>query len=328
MLAPKLRPGHGVRILAPSCTLPSLPWVTDAFLEQAKDFFRSRGMTVTEGKHLREGDAFGSTTVEARLEDLHAAFADDAVHAIITIRGGWLANSLLARLDYDLIKAHPKVLCGYSDITALQNAIFAKTGLVTYSGPNFLAFGIGDQLHYTFEAFEQCVLHDDPFIAEPSREWTDEFWSPDHQTLAFEHNEGPWILREGESEGRLLGGNLCTLNLLQGSEYMPDLRESVLFLEDDHESLAHTFDRNLQSLLHLPSARGIRGLVIGRFEKSSGVTRALLEQIIASKPELAGLPVIANADFGHTRPMITFPIGGRTRILANNGEATIQILEH
>ncbi len=328
MIPPKLKPGDGIRVLAPSCTLHTLPWVTETFLERAKDFFRSRGMTVTEGAHLREIDALGSTTVAARVEDLHAAFADPSVHGIIAIRGGWLANGLLGHLDYDLIRAHPKILCGFSDITVLQNAIWAKTGLVTYSGPNFTTFGIGDQMQDVYDAFELCVLREGPFVVEPSAAWSNEFYSPDHETLAFEPNAGPYVIHDGEAGGRLLGGNLCTLNLLQGTEFMPDLSGSVLFLEDDHESVPHTFDRNLQSLLHQPSARGIRGLVIGRFEHASGMTPDLLRQIITTKPELRGLPVIADADFGHTRPLITFPIGGTVRIAAHGDTTSIEILDH
>ncbi len=327
MFPRKLRPGDDVRIIAPSCTLPSLPWVTDTFLDRAKEFFRSRGMTVSESAHLREVDAFGSTTVEGRVEDLHAAFDDPSVAAMITIRGGFSSNQLLAHLDWDLIRKHPKILCGFSDITALSNAIWAKTGLVSYSGPNFYHFGFGEQMSYTYESFRRCLLEDGPYAIEPSSAWTDDRYSPEREALTFERNDGPWLLQPGEAEGTLLGGNLCTLNLLQGTEFFPDIRESVLFLEDDYESTVVAFDRNLQSLLHLPEAK-IRGLVIGRFQKKTAMTRALLEGIIAAKPELRGVPVIANVDFGHTHPMITYPIGGRVKLFCSADRHNIEILSH
>jgi muramoyltetrapeptide carboxypeptidase LdcA involved in peptidoglycan recycling len=110
---------------------------------------------------------------------------------------------------------------------------------------------------------------------------------------------------------------------------MPDLEGSILFLEDDaEESRAVSFDRNLQSLLHQPGFKGVRGIVIGRFLKSSDIDRAILTHIIATKPQLKGIPVIANVDFGHTLPMITFPIGGTVRISAKGERAEIIIVKH
>ena len=328
MFPPKLKPGSGIRIIAPSNTLPSSPWMTEELLNAAKNFFTQRGMTVTEGKHIREMDALESTSIQARIEDLHDAFADPTVHAMIAIRGGWLANQLLRHIDYDLIRKHPKIICGFSDITVLTNAIYAKTGLVTYSGPNFNQFCFGEAVRYTYDAFEACLLRDGPYRIEPSQKWSDERFDPKRPDWPFVANDGHWVIQEGKAEGRIIGGNLCTLNLLQGTEYMPDLRGAILFLEDDYESLARTFDRNLQSFLHLPAAREIRGLVIGRFQHASKVSRELLMQIIDTKRELRGLPVIANVDFGHTHPIATFPIGGTAKISATGNRTTIEVLGH
>jgi muramoyltetrapeptide carboxypeptidase LdcA involved in peptidoglycan recycling len=125
-----------------------------------------------------------------------------------------------------------------------------------------------------------------------------------------------------------VGANLCTLNLLQGTLFMPSLKDSILFIEDDHESKSHHFDRDLQSLIHLPGFVGVKGILIGRFQRESGMTRELLTQIVRSKPQLAHLPLVANVDFGHTYPMITFPIGGTARFLAKDGKADISILKH
>ncbi len=328
MFPPKLKPGSGIRIIAPSCTMPSSPWMTDALLGKAKSFFTERGMTVTEGKHIREMDALESTNIHARIEDLHDAFADPAVHAIIPVRGGWNANQLLRHIEYDLIRKNPKILCGFSDITALSNAIYAKTGLVTYSGPNFNQFCFGEKVAYTYRSFEACLLRDGPYRIEPSEQWTDERFDPAKPQWNFHTNDGHWVLQDGRAEGRIIGGNLCTLNLLHGTEYMPDIRGAILFLEDDYESPARTFDRNLQSLIHQPHFRDVKGLVIGRFQKASQVTRDLLIQIIDTKRELRGLPVIANADFGHTHPISTFPVGGTAKIEASGNRSVIEILGH
>jgi muramoyltetrapeptide carboxypeptidase len=328
MLPPKLQRGNGIRVIAPSCSLSSITWLTEEFLRRADERMEDWGLQVSYGAHVREMDTLETSAVESRLADLHDAFRDPTVHAVITIRGGWNVNQLLARIDYDLIRNNPKILCGFSDITALGNAIYAKTGLVTYSGPNYYTFALGGQMQYTYAAFERCLFRDAPFAVQPSAHWTEERFGPGHEDLTFTPNPGPWVLQEGKAEGLLLGGNICTLNLLQGTPYMPDIRGSVLFLEDDAESPPRTVDRNLQSLLHQPDFGGVRGIVFGRFQTASGMTRELLEHIVGSKPELRGLPIIAEADFGHTHPLCTFPIGGRVRIAARGGAASIDILEH
>jgi muramoyltetrapeptide carboxypeptidase LdcA involved in peptidoglycan recycling len=101
------------------------------------------------------------------------------------------------------------------------------------------------------------------------------------------------------------------LNLLQGTPFMPSLAGSLLMIEDDFESTPANFARDLTSLLQVPDATGVQGVVVGRFQRASGMTRALLEQIVRNQPALVGVPVLANADFGHTSPMATLPIGGR-----------------
>ena len=334
MIPPKLKAGDGVRIIAPSCTLASLAWMTDAYLDRAKQFFLDRGMTVSEGEYVREKDDFDSTSIEHRISDLHDAFLDPSVQLIATIRGGWNCNQLLRYLDYDLIRKHPKILCGFSDITALGNAIFAKTGLVTYSGPNLCHFSFGPQLQYSFDSYKRCLMQEIPFDIHPSKEWTDDRFTSEHELLVFEPNEGYWTLQEGEARGTLIGGNLCTLILLQGTEYMPSLKESILFLEDDYETHPRTFDRQLQSIIHQPDFGGVKGIVFGRFQKYAAnkdmqpMDRILLTQIVASKQELKKMPIIANVDFGHTHPIITFPIGGKVRMIATHEKSTITIEEH
>lgn len=129
------------------------------------------------------------------------------------------------------------------------------------------------------------------------------------------------------ASGRIVGGNLCTLNLLQGTANMPSLAGALLFLEDDFESHPATFARDLASLLQMPGAEGIRGLAIGRFQQASRMSRDLLALIVAKQPALAGLPVLANADFGHTSPMLTFPIGGEAEVSVG-GSSALRITRH
>jgi muramoyltetrapeptide carboxypeptidase len=327
-LPPRLRSGDTLRVVAPARSLAIIPPAQRAIADAR---LASIGLRVTFGAHVEECDAFRSSSVAARVADLHAAFADPDARGVITVIGGFNSNQLLAHLDYDLIAAHPKVLCGYSDITALGNAIYAKTGLVTYSGPHYSSFAMRRHFEYTEANFVRCLFDSAPFDLAPSDAWSDDAWFLDQDNRTTVPNGGPVVLSEGAAEGALLGGNLCTFNLLHGTEFMPPLDDAILFVEDDEAPGAFadvTFDRDLQSVLHLPAFRGVRGLLIGRFQKRSEMTVDKLRAIVASKPELAGLPVVCDVDFGHTTPFATLPIGGTARLEARGTSVTLRVLAH
>lgn len=321
----KLKKGDEIRIIAPS---RSMAIISEECRKTANDRLEKQGFKLSFGKFVEEKDEFASSNVKSRLEDLHDAFSDQKVKAILTVVGGFNSNQLLGFTDWQLIRNNPKIFCGFSDITALNNAIFAKTGLVNYSGPHYSSFGQRLYFDYTLDYFEKCLLNDLPFVIEPSNKWSDDAWYMDQDNRKLINNDGYWIFNEGETLGTILGANLCTFNLLQGTEFMPDLAESILFLEDDEESNSHHFDRDLQSLIHLPGFNKVRGLVIGRFQKASEMTKNLLYKIIKSKNELNGIPVVANVDFGHTDPKITFPIGGQVSLEINGKECNINITKH
>lgn len=319
---PKLRRGDTVRVVAPSRSRGLVLEHDHTALIDKR--FADIGLTLTYGRHVDERDDFDSSSVTSRIEDLHDAFADPGVAAILTVIGGFNSNELLPHLDWELIGANPKILCGYSDITALQNAILAKTGLVTYSGPHWSSFGMRDHFEQTQQWFLDALFGTAPVELQPAPTWTDDLWFVDQDHREPLPGEGWWPLQAGSAEGRIVGGNLCTLNLLQGTRFMPSLDGALVALEDDLTSNPVTFARNLTSLLQLPGASDIRGLVIGRFQRESRMTRRLLEQIVANQPVLSGLPVLANADFGHTYPLASIPIGGMAALtVADNSSLTI-----
>jgi muramoyltetrapeptide carboxypeptidase LdcA involved in peptidoglycan recycling len=323
----KLKSGDEVKIVSPS---RSLALLSNETVEIANKRFTELGLKISFGKNVKESDEFASSSIESRVNDLHEAFLDKNVKAIITVIGGFNCNQLLTYLDWDLIKSNPKIFCGYSDITALNNAIFAKTGLVSYSGPHYSSFGQELYFDYTLEYFKKCLFFDKNFEIEPSNQWSDDKWYKDQKQRDLIKNNGFLIINEGKASGTILGANLCTFNLLQGTEYFPKfLDDTVLFLEDDSESLPHTFDRDLQSLIHQPDFKNVKGIVIGRFQKASQMSDDLLIKIIKTKKELNNLPVIANVDFGHTDPKITSPVGGMVEIdLNKNKKIKIEILKH
>ncbi|MFJ7830239.1 S66 peptidase family protein [Peribacillus sp. NPDC097284] len=319
----RLKSGDEIRVIAPS---RSLAIVKGEQRRLAEERLVGLGFKVTYGKTALVHDDFFSNSIEDRVEDLHDAFRNPSVKAILAGVGGYNANQLLQYIDYDLIKKNPKVLMGYSDITAIGLAIYQKTGLTTYSGPDFSTFGMKTGLDYTMDYFKKAVLMDDGFDLEQSETWSDDSWHLEQEDRSFHPNSGYMVIQEGEAAGTILGGNLCTINLLQGTEYMPSLRDRILFIEDDEESHPFSFDRDLQSLLQLPDADGIKGVIIGRFQKDSGMTPYALQQIIATKRELNGIPVIANANFGHVHPFATIPMGEIVKMTVRNGNAKVTIL--
>jgi muramoyltetrapeptide carboxypeptidase len=324
MYPDKLKNGDETRIIAP---VRSLAIISADSRSIADKRFADLNLKITFGKHVEEIDEFASTSIESRIEDLHAAFADKKVKAILTVIGGFNSNQLLNFIDWDLIRNNPKIFCGFSDVTALNNSVYAKTGLVNYSGPHYSTFGQELYFDYTLDYFIKALFADEPFDLKPSDLWSDDPWYKNQTDRHLIGNDGWLVIHDGHAEGTIIGGNLCTLNLLQGTDYFPILENSVLFIEDDEESQPHHFDRDLQSIIHLPGFNGVRGLVIGRFQKASNMDYQKLLKIIETKVELCKLPVIANVDFGHTDPKITLPIGGKVEI--NSGKKTsIKILRH
>lgn len=311
MIPPKLKAGAHVRVIAPS---RSLKIISDDCRKIAQERLAGMGLSVSFGRHADEMDEFASSAVEARVEDLHEAFADPAVDAVLTAIGGFNVTELLSRIDYRLIADNPKILCGFSDITALANAIYARTGLVTYSGPHFSSFGMQKGLDYTIEYFKKCLFQNQPFALAPASEWADDPWFIDQEKRNFVKNDGYWQIVPGKAEGRLIGGNLGLLDELKGTPYFPDIKDSILFLEHCAEHEVWTFNRNLTALCLHPDFVTVKAVVFGRFEPENKMNRTLLERILKSKKELAGKPVLANVDFGHTTPIITFPVGGYCRI--------------
>lgn len=325
MIPARLKPGDEVRVVAPATSLGFIPGDQR---ETARERLRALGLRVSYSRNAELRDRFESSPVEARVSDLHEAFADPSVGGILTVLGGYNSNQLLGRLDYDLVRANPKVLCGYSDITALASAIHARTGLVTYYGPHFSTFAMRRGLDYTLEHFGRCLMQEGSFDVPPADHWSDDAWYVEGEARNFLPSSGYEVINEGEAEGKLLGGHLGTLLLLCGTAYMPDLGGAILLLECDFETKPEHLDRELQSLVHQPGFEGVRGIVFGRFQRASNVDLETLSIIVGNKPELDRIPIVADASFGHTTPQFTFPIGGSGELRAAVGDTRLSITTH
>src|SRR3989344_7509136 len=173
MIPPKLKIGDEIRIISPAS---SMAIIFPKQREITKRRLGELGFKVTFSKNIEERDEFDSSLIKSRVDDIHEAFLDKNVKGILTTIGGFNSNQLLKYLNYKIIKSNPKMLCGYSDITALQNAIYKKTCLVTYSGPHFSTFGMLKSIDYTLEYFKKCLIEERPFEIRQSKTWSDDEW--------------------------------------------------------------------------------------------------------------------------------------------------------
>lgn len=318
-----LHEGDLIRVIAPAYSLGIISGeIKNIATTRLQESF---GLEVSFGENAMQLDDADSSPAEARVDDLHQAFLDQRVKAVFSAIGGYNSNQLLAHIDWEIIRDNPKVFCGFSDMTTLGNAIVQKAGLVTYSGPHYSSFGQRKFDTYTANYMKKALFGDKAFDVTPSTEWTDDTWYLDQDARHPHPNDGHWVIQSGDTRGLIVGGNLSTYNLLQGSEYFPTFHRPITFIEDTALSDVGTFDRDLQSLLH---AQEIGGLVIGRFQAASTIDHKAITQIITTKPELREVPVVANVNFGHTMPIVTIPLGGVAELHITEDNADVRILNN
>jgi len=318
----RLVEGDEVRIIAPSDNLLGIGQETR---EYACQHFKDIGLHPDYSVHVEGRPGSRTSPIQDRIIDLHDAFADDSVAAVFTATGGLHSNQLLGSIDWNLIKGNPKVFCGFSDATVLLNAVFAKTGLVTYHGPHYSSLGQKLIDPYTLSSLKDALFNRGGYKVMTSDKWSDDVWWNNQNSRELHEGAGNWVIQEGSAEGTIIGGNLTSFLLLQGTQYMPRVDRPILFLEDISRMSGGFFHRNLQAIAY-GNQKGIAGLAIGRFSSAATQTEETIGEIVSSIPELAGIPVIANVDFGHTEPRATFPIGGLVTIEATkSGDSTIYI---
>lgn len=327
IIPPKLSSGDTIRVIAPS---RSMSVISVNIIEHAQRCLSEvLGLKVTFGKRINEVHYNKSWPLSARIEDIHAAFRDTSVKAVLTAIGWYSSNNLLPHLDYDLIANNPKIFCGYSDITALGNAITSKTGLITYNWPHFSSFAMQKGNEYTIEYFKKCLFADTPFslAASPFRNNDKRYEDQDNRT--FIPNPGFISLISGKARGRLVWGNLNTFNLLQWSDYFPKIESDVILLLEDvgFSSSYEEIDRNLDSLLQASHGQSIAWIIVWRFPQEDFDVQ-LLKEILLSKYNLQWIPIIYNADFGHTFPICTLPIWWQAYMHSDPKGSTINIFEH
>jgi muramoyltetrapeptide carboxypeptidase len=309
----RLAPGDTVALVSPAnATFNTVD------LEIARESLTALGFKVRLSQHMMERHGYLAGEDKARAEDINRAFADTSVAAVHAIRGGWGSARLLPYLDYESIRRNPKVLIGYSDITALHLAIHAKTGLITFHGP----IGLGRWDPYSLDYYKRVLFNGEPVTYSNKQGISAErnaLTQVEFRTLA---------ITPGKARGRLLGGNLTVLTTILGSPYLPDWEDAILFCEDVQEDL-YRVDRMLTQLKLAGVLGKIKGFVFGGCSEcgpGNGNYGALtLEEIFADHIKPLGVPAWQGAMIGHAQPQWTVPEGAQVEIDA--AAATIRLLE-
>jgi muramoyltetrapeptide carboxypeptidase len=281
----------------------------DVWLEQ----IRALGFSVKAGQHLYDRHGFYAGYDGDRAADLNHMFADEEVDGIVCLRSGHGSARTLPYLDYELIRHNPKVIAGYSDLTALLNAIHGRTGLITFHGP---------------EAEDEIVLR--PYALTEFRKVVMTGQTPvtigdlsTHQA-ATEQSEGTSLLMKyvtGKARGRLVGGNLNILVSLLGTPYEPDFHGKLLFLETYGQD-TYALDRHLSHLWLAGCFQQVTGVIFGQFEACEEIGFTLHE-ILAERVRSLKIPSLYGLRFGHLEEFTTIPIGCEAELDVEAGTLTL-----
>jgi muramoyltetrapeptide carboxypeptidase len=308
----RLSPGDVVGLVAPAnATFESVD------LQVAIESLRAIGLEARVGSHLRDRHGYLAGQDVDRAADINQFFNDTSVRAVLPIRGGWGSSRVLPYLDFDAIARNPKVLAGFSDISALLLAVHAKTGLVTFHGPN----GMGRWDAYSLEYFKRMLMKGESITFENPRERSD------RNVLTQTENRVSTI-SGGKARGRLLGGNLTILTTIVGSPYLPAWNGAILFCEDVGEDY-YRIDRMLTQLKLAGILARISGFVFGTCSECGPGAPAFgaltLEEIFADHIKPLGIPAWSGAMIGHGMPQWTLAEGVQVEADADAG--TIRMLE-
>lgn len=326
MLPKGLKRGDAIGVFSPSS--PATATAARRYA-RGKAYLESRGLRVIEGCLTGRRDFYRSGSIAERAGELNALICDPEVRCIMSAIGGMNSNSLLPYIDYDALLRDPKPIVGYSDVTAILLGVYAKTGLTTFYGPAVVAsFGeFPPFVDETWAYFEDILMGraNLPHALPTPEQWTDEFidWSKQDRAKAGCKNRLVTV-NGGRAEGRLIGGNLNTMQGIWGTEYMPLIREGdILFIEDSLKDAA-AIERSF-SLLKLSGVFDrIGGLILGKHEKfddlgSGRQPHEILMEVMGNVP----FPVLAQFDCCHTHPMLTLPIGCKAILDADAQQLTL-----
>jgi muramoyltetrapeptide carboxypeptidase len=298
----RLAPGDRVALVAPA----SMAFEAST-VDQAREQLEALGFQVRVGEHARARNGYFAGTDAKRAADLNAMFAAPDIAGIFCYTGGWGTPRILPLVDYAAIRRNPKVLIGYSDVTALLNAITQETGLVTFHGP----MAAWDLRPWTLEQLKRVLMSAEPIgtLSNPPK-GADELINRDFRILT---------LRGGKASGRLVGGNLTMVASLMGTPWEVDTRGAILFLEDVHEAY-YRIDRMLTQLRLGGKLDQLAGVVFGYCSECPTEAPSFsFEEILADFFARLGVPACAGLAFGHLKEKLTLPVGLEATLDADAG---------
>jgi muramoyltetrapeptide carboxypeptidase len=312
LLARRLQPGDTIALINPANAV----YERDPY-RFATEALQALGFKVREAPHLRARYGRLAGTDAQRASDVNAMFADTGVHGLMALTGGSGCNRILPLLDYALMRRQPKALMGFSDLTALINAVNAQTGLVTFHSP----VGASEWNSYSLESFKAIIMQAQAALLAnpaPARGRDDELVSKTGRITT---------LRGGKARGPLVGGNLTVFAAMAGSAYWPNLDGAILCLEDVNEEI-YRVDRMLSTLMLAGAFKKLAGVVLGNFTNcgpGEGFGSLTLDEVFDDYFLGLNVPVFRGAQFGHVKLKYTFPIGSPVEMDADAG--TLQLLQ-
>jgi muramoyltetrapeptide carboxypeptidase len=307
---PRLKTGDTVGLICPAA-----PAYNREELKSIEESMQGLGLKITYGKNFWNRYGYLAGTDAERAADVNAMFADKSVTMILCVHGGWGCARILPLLDYDLIRKNPKIIIGYSDITALLLGIHSKTGLVTFHGP----VGSSTWNKFSVDYFKKILMEGEAVTMQNPNVIGDNL---------TQTNDRISTINSGVTTGKLLGGNLTVLSHLIGSEYVPDWSNSIFFCEDVSEA-PYSVDRMITHLKLVEILNEINGFVFGKCTRctvGSGSYGSLtLEDIWRDHIQPLQKPAFTGAMIGHIEDKFTIPLGIEAEINADAG--TIELLE-
>ncbi|MGR5126370.1 S66 family peptidase [Photobacterium swingsii] len=322
-----LKQGDTIGFFSPSS--PATHFAPTRFA-RAKQYLESQGYKLKAGALTSQSDHYRSGTIQQRADELNALIRDPDVRCIMSTIGGMNSNSLLPYLDYDALKADPKIIMGYSDVTALLLGIYQRTGIITFYGPALVAsFGeLAPLVDDTFASFSALTQPQPlPYRYNQPQYWTDAFinWEEQTETKPVKVNECEFQ-GEGVYSGRLIGGNQNTMMAIWGSDYMPDIRQGDILLVEDSLSDIATLERTTAQLKISGVFDRVSAIILGKHElfKDLGTGRRPIDvyrEVLNGQP----MPIVNGFDSCHTHPMLTMPIGATVTLDFDLG--TVDIIE-
>jgi muramoyltetrapeptide carboxypeptidase len=282
--------------------------------EIARETLAALGLRVRFGAHLLDRRGYLAGRDEDRAADVNAMFADPEVRAILALRGGWGCNRLLPLLDYELMRKNPKIVMGYSDVTALLLAIQARTGLVTFHGP----VGISSWTAFTTGHVRRLLFDGEAVSMENPAGTSDRLVQTANRVLT---------ITPGNAHGPLLGGNLSVLSAMLGSDYLPDFDGCILFLEEVGEEI-YRVDRMLTQLSLAGVLGRISGFVFGQCTDCGpgrGFGSLTLEEVLVDHVSPLGVPAWYGSMIGHIEDKFVIPLGVPAEVDSDSGK--IHLLE-